>query len=283
VDIQQYISSGIIETYVLGMATGDEARELELLCEQYPEIKAALASCEADMEQYATLNAIEPPAEMKDLIWAVIQQEDTKTNELLSAVEATVQAPVTTPNTVAFEPKAEMKRSSPFRTLMAAAAVIALIASVALNAYLMNKSKQTEQEMVAMKSEQQKMLAANKSYQEALDHSNNMLLNPAMKSMVLAGVGSHTGANAMLLWDTKSKEVYLSLKDMPPPPAGKQYQLWAIVDGKPVDAGMYALNSKDAMQKMKVIPNAQMFAITIEKEGGSPTPTLDQMVVAGKV
>ena len=37
------------------------------------------------------------------------------------------------------------------------------------------------------------------------------------------------------------------------------------------------------MQKMKVIPQAEMFAVTLEKEGGSPTPTLDEMYVAGKI
>jgi hypothetical protein len=34
---------------------------------------------------------------------------------------------------------------------------------------------------------------------------------------------------------------------------------------------------------MLVIERAEMFAITIENRGGSEQPTLDQMVVAGKV
>ena len=35
--------------------------------------------------------------------------------------------------------------------------------------------------------------------------------------------------------------------------------------------------------KMKNIPAASMFAITLEKSGGSETPTLSEMYVAGKV
>lgn len=276
-DIQQYISSGIIETYVLGMATDEEARELELLCAQYPELDAAVLSYQMDMERYVSMNAIEPPEGMKEQIWAAIQNEETP------VVKVTPVSTATSSNTISFN---QHQKSGAFSKMAVAAAVAIIVVSIGMNAYLWNKTKESEQEVAAAKSDQQKMLDANKTYQQQLAQVHDdmqLLLNPSVKSMVLAGVGNHTGVNAMLLWDTKSKEVYLSLKDMPPPPNGKQYQLWAIVDGKPVDAGVYALDSKEAMQKMKVIPSAQMFAITIENAGGSPTPTLDQMVVAGKV
>ena len=62
-------------------------------------------------------------------------------------------------------------------------------------------------------------------------------------------------------------------------PTGKQYQLWAIVDGKPVDAGV--INNCIGLCKMKKIDHAEAFAITLEKEGGSPTPTLNRNVCNG--
>jgi hypothetical protein len=46
VNTQEYIQSGIIESYVLGMASSAEAAELEQLCLQYPEIKQALTDFE---------------------------------------------------------------------------------------------------------------------------------------------------------------------------------------------------------------------------------------------
>ncbi len=278
-DIQQYISSGIIETYVLGMASDEEAHELELLCDQYPELKAAVLSYQIDMERYVNMHAIEPPEGMKDQIWAALQNEGS------GAIQDS-PANAHIGKTVVFEPAKDIKKGSSFNGLMAAAALIIIIVSVGMNMYLWNKTQKTDQEVAALRSNQQKVLNANKNYQEQLAQSSsniNLLLNPTVKSLVLAGVPGHTDMNAVLLWNTKSKEVYLSLKDMPPPPSGKQYQLWAIVDGKPVDAGIYALNTNYAMQKMKVIASAQMFAITIENAGGSPTPTLQQMVVAGKV
>jgi len=64
-------------------------------------------------------------------------------------------------------------------------------------------------------------------------------------------------------------------------PGDKQYQLWAIVDGKPVSAGL--IEDCNGLCKMTNVPKASMFAITIEPKGGSAAPHLEAMVVAGAV
>jgi len=67
-------------------------------------------------------------------------------------------------------------------------------------------------------------------------------------------------------------------------PADKQYQLWGIIAGKPVSAGTYdAHDTPRSLQQMASLKDVEMFAITIEPAGGSEQPTLDQMVVAGKL
>jgi anti-sigma-K factor RskA len=80
-------------------------------------------------------------------------------------------------------------------------------------------------------------------------------------------------------------EVYIDPSNLPEAPAGKQYQLWAIVDGKPVDGGMIITTKKDnkyRIQKMKTFGKAEAFAVTLETEGGNPTPKGD-MYVLGKM
>lgn len=37
------------------------------------------------------------------------------------------------------------------------------------------------------------------------------------------------------------------------------------------------------MEEMKAVKNAQAFAITLENEGGSPTPTMEEMFVMGTI
>jgi anti-sigma-K factor RskA len=62
-----------------------------------------------------------------------------------------------------------------------------------------------------------------------------------------------------------------------------QYQLWALVGGKPVDLGVFdAPADSTQMKEMKSIARADAFAVTLEPKGGSINPTMDQMVVLGK-
>ena len=71
--------------------------------------------------------------------------------------------------------------------------------------------------------------------------------------------------------------------DLPSPVSGKQYQLWAIADGKPVDLGVLDKTSKMTTPKAISLAKIQAFAITLEKDGGSPVPTMDQMYVVGSI
>ncbi len=108
------------------------------------------------------------------------------------------------------------------------------------------------------------------------------MADPAMAVIKMPGIAGKEDNLATLYWNTKNKDVYVMLNKLPVPAKGKQFQLWALVDGKPVDAGL--LNSEcQGVCKMKNIPKAQAFAITLENEGGSPAPTMQQMYVLGKV
>lgn len=278
-DIQQYISSGIIEAYVLGIASDEEVRELELLSAQHPEIAAAIEAQQQLMEDFASSYTLPPPEGLKEQIWEKLEQENTSTTLPFAGTNRPAAVESSTGNN-----KDAGNTRRLYRPLAAAAAL--LVVSLIFNVIHWQQAKSTERELAAVKSEQEKILAGNREMQQQMEQSNKhmqMMLDPAMKAVHLAGVGTHTANNAMIMWDTRTKEVFLSLKDLPPPPSGKQYQLWAIVDGKPVDAGVYNMDTKEVMQKMKVIASAQMFAITLENQGGSPTPTMTEMYVAGKV
>ena len=86
-------------------------------------------------------------------------------------------------------------------------------------------------------------------------------------------------AKMLLAWNTKDKMIYLMKSQLPAAPIGKQYQLWAIVDKKPVDLGVFDL--KEGTIAMRAIGKAEAFAVTLEKTGGNPTPTSEVYVVGG--
>lgn len=82
-NIQQYISSGILEAYVLGSLTEQEEREVLLMKKQYPVVNEALAHLESDMEQFAMQMAINPPP----ALWERIEGE---INDIIKFQEAEV-------------------------------------------------------------------------------------------------------------------------------------------------------------------------------------------------
>ncbi|MCW3079875.1 cupin domain-containing protein [Segetibacter sp.] len=71
-DISKYIESGIIESYVLGMSSLDEIKEVEELAVSYPEVKEAIEVFSTSLEQEAIANALTPDPIIKPMLMATI-------------------------------------------------------------------------------------------------------------------------------------------------------------------------------------------------------------------
>ena len=264
---KEYISSGIIESYILGFASPEEAGILECVMKNNAEVKAAFEEAQKTLEDLATAQAVTPPNDLKSKIWSKIQQE-----EIVEEVK-----PVVSTDIPAAKPQEEIRiqGNSNWKVYSMAASVLFLV-SVAGNLFWMNKQSETKQEIAKMQTEKKSQDLA----MQKMNQKMNMVSNPDMKMVMLKGVEKHTDSKAMVFWDKNTKEVYLNAESLPKAPEGMQYQLWAIADGKPVSAGMYT-EDKDSKVALANIPNAQAFAITLEKQGGSSVPTMENMYVMG--
>ncbi len=89
-------------------------------------------------------------------------------------------------------------------------------------------------------------------------------------------------AFAVLYWNPEDRTVWIDAERMPPLAEGEQYQLWAIDEDGPADAGVFD-GSTHGLQKLKEVEKADQFAVTVEPEGGSETPTLERMTVSGQL
>jgi anti-sigma-K factor RskA len=117
-----------------------------------------------------------------------------------------------------------------------------------------------------------------------MSHDLDVVTNKYAMPVVLNGTPHAPDALAKIFWMKNTGQVYIDPTNLPKVPTGKQYQLWGIVDGKPVSGGMIE-TSKGVyqIQKMKSFGKVDAFAITLEKAGGSPTPTMDEMIVSAKM
>lgn len=280
-DVQRYISSGVIESYVAGLATDQEVRELQASMAQHPEIKAAVEAAWLDMERYVEMHAVQPPADVKTQIFGVLSNDTTEAAAVAASTAAEEQ----------YEEAVKERRAVPAARkwqYAAAAIFIGLIASVCMNFVFLNRSTEWESRYQALLSDQQKLTAQHDVMQTRLEKSDTllrMLQDPAVKVAKMGAVSrQHLNVQATVYWNPNSKQVLLAVNNLPQPAPDQQYQLWAIVKGVPVDAGVFEMgDAAKGFQKMKTIEGAQMFAVTLEKKGGSPTPTMTAMYVAGKV
>jgi hypothetical protein len=246
VNIQEYISSGILELYVLDQLTPVQRNEVEDLCVQYPEISAEIGKIESTIEQLAFSQSKAPRLGLRDEILKKISEasplaskQKSRASEILKYVLIFSLA-LLVGLAYAYTQLEKQKRELEG-------------ASIVCN----NKTKQLERELSILKSADYKRIHLN-----ATDTSNHR-------------------TDAFVYYNSKTQEVYLDMASLPKPPTDKQYQLWAIVGGKPVDAGVF--ETVGDLQHQKNIGSPQAFAVTVEKIGGVSSPTLSAMVVVGKI
>jgi len=107
--------------------------------------------------------------------------------------------------------------------------------------------------------------------------------DPSFIKVVMKGTPNAPQSLASVYWNKETTEVFLSIQNMRELAQEKQYQLWAIIDGKPVDAGVFDGNVSGLIHMKKIAPGAVTFAVTIEARGGKPSPSLETIQVAGNV
>jgi len=157
-----------------------------------------------------------------------------------------------------------------------AASVLLLLASGYYMYRLNGKLSVLENTVVSMSHQKDSLsqtLYTWQTKQQETEKALALFKDPANKTVELKGLAKSPDSKATIVWNKVSKEVYINIEKLPPPPENMEYQLWALMDGKPIDAGMIEMtNDSTGMHKMKNIDQAQAFAITLEKKGGSPAP-----------
>jgi anti-sigma-K factor RskA len=245
VNIQEYISSGAVESYVLGLLTAQERFEFEQYCETYPELKAARDAFEKAIEKQAMDNALTPPAHIKERVRSAIQEKPaTKTSKIISMEPPSTRSP----------------RS--YGWLAAASVILFLVAGYfAYNFYNQNKELKTSKEEL-----QAKVNKTDSVLNRMLDEQRKMN-DPNVTVVNMVGLQKAVPGSASVYWDSTSTNVYLVVKNMPKLPSDKQYQLWALIGNSAVDLGLFDALEPNVILKMKNTQKADNFASSIERRG----------------
>ena len=290
-DFQAYIESGRLEQYALGELDPAGQAEVEAWAARSPEVYQELAELLDGVGVYAGAYAQAPPAHLRDRVLSRVLAEIGGTATTAAPITAapTMRVSASNPRPAAGEPAYEAAPPAAGRSGWAIAASVALLCSLGANALLYSRWQRADAELVAAQNNQARFAQTSQVMERRLSSTQeqlHVLRSPQEYKMVaLAGTPAHAGARARVLYSAASHRVYLDVQNLPQLPAGKQYQLWALDKGKPIDAGVLALTTAagDSLQQMKDIASAQTFAMTVEPTGGSAGPTLSTMTVVGNI
>lgn len=264
-NITEYISSGILESYAAGLLSEAERAEVEQNIARYPALKAEIRAMEEVQEALLIKTGVRPSDAVKQKLFNALEEKKVE-------AKVVALAPLTSALTL-------------WKYAVAASVSLTLVTS-----YLAYTYRERWLTTVISLND---LLAQNQQIAQDYNVVNNriarierdvqVLNDPSFKRVILSGTPHAPEATAYVYWNEKSKEVYLSLQSMRELSKENQYQLWAIVDGRPVDAGVFDGTLAGLLKMKDIGKGVAAFAVTIEPRGGNLSPTLSTMQVVGNV
>jgi anti-sigma-K factor RskA len=256
--VKEYIASGILETYVLGGLDLKEIQEVERMASLHPEVKKEISQLQDAFESYAESIAIKPKGDLKNKILSKLP--DTKKDTKIVSVA--------------------------YYKYATAASVALMVFCGTLALYFRSQWIEAEQKLVAIEEKTSRLAGDIQKANLRIDQMAgdfDAIKDTSVVRVTMKGVGLFTQSSAIVFWNKNTGQVLIDPGNLPKAPEGMQYQLWALKDGLPIDAGVFETESKTGLQKVKIIQAAEAYAVTLEKRGGSAAPTLTAMYVFGGV
>ncbi len=278
-ELSSYINSGVLELYVLDRLSPDERREVERYAEQYPQVRQELTEIEVALEKYAVLRGAEtaPTAQVLTNVLAAI---GTSPSVAPPPPARATPAPKLTPT-----PGVGAGSTGATLTWILAALLLIALAGLAYYFFQVSDRRESYNEL-----EQRFTLLEQACEQDRADFQADrrqiaLLTDINTRDVLLSGSDNAPDSRAVVFYNPSAGEVLFSAANLPAPPTGKQYQLWALdAAGQPLDLGVLSLTlTNQQLVEVRFVPDASAFAITLEDEGGKPSPDLSQLQVIGNV
>ncbi len=256
---EQFLNTGLLEQYALGLTNEDESQEVEMYLDEYPELRQDVYNIRKAIEQYALQQAVNPPSHVKSEVISTI-------SELEKAKRAKLRQ--------------EQRGGSNY--WLNAAAVLASAITVVLF-FLYTQQKDRFNELSTAYSELQVSCESEKNDLRARAELYEFLKDPETQKIYLNSIqASNKEVQAVAYWNKASGKAYVNLSNLPKLDEEYQYQIWADVDHVMINAGLLAQDDK-GLQEINFLDDAESLNITVEPKGGSEEPTVEKLIVAGSV
>jgi hypothetical protein len=116
----------------------------------------------------------------------------------------------------------------------------------------------------------------------------DVLISKNVQLVSMNGLDPSPASYGKIIWSQDKRTAILQISKLPSIQNDKDYQLWAIENGKPVSWGVFSISNSGSnlffkLEDVKSVNKESMnaFAITLEPKGGVPQPT-GKMYLLGK-
>ncbi len=264
-DIKKYIESGILELYVAGVLSEKENQEVYQLGQQHEEIQQEIESIEKALK---ILSKELLPEEMESSSFEPIKNKIHQNDEKVI-------------------PISRSDKPTKWVTYIGWAAS-AILAGGLFWMFNQNNNLKSEIQTVEIKNAvlEGKVDKTTLSFIKATELLS-ILRDKNRTEVPLAGQAVAPTAFANVYVKEGDDKVYIDALGLPEPPKGKVYQVWSLkLD--PLTPTSIGLLSDFASDENKIFElnngnESEAFGITLEPEGGSESPNLEQLYTLGVV
>lgn len=275
------ISSGMLELYVAGALSPEEMAEVSFMVKADPQLLQEVQEIERVMLSFMRVDL---NLDQKNNIFSELAGKSVSEDKVAAKG---IKVHSSKDHTSIQQNKQTSSGRIGWMKYMVAASVAFLMMSVAGNFYFVSQLQDAQRQIAELQQEKLKLAESNKSFKAKYDRAEGELATVSKvgtKKIELAGQDAAPNAAAVVYWNPENKSVFVDMRSLPKAPKGKVYQLWTLkLDPlTPTDAGLLAYHSDNRyMLEGKNVSGTEAFAITLEPEGGSKSPTLEQLYVLG--
>lgn len=260
-DVQEYIKSGILELYVAGLLSDKENLEIKTYASEYPDIKNEIEAIEA-----AVLNLSAKASPGVNFSFESLMDRIKGDSKIVSIHEA---------------------KSSPWPNYLGWAASL-LFAIGLFWMYQQNQQLKSDFDVVQQqKFNLEEQIANTDASLEQTQQLLNTLRDKNISVTSLGGQAISPTSYAKAYWNKEEQKVFIDAKGLPEPPDGFVYQVWSLklTPLTPTSMGLLEDFNSDENKVFSLNnPNdSEAFGITLEPEGGSESPNLEQLYTLGVV
>ncbi|WP_291909968.1 hypothetical protein [Chitinophaga sp. CB10] len=263
-DIEKYISSGVLESYVYGFLPSEETAEVQALILTNPEVRAAVAAIEKDKERFISLYAITPPPSVKDRILTMIRNEHP--SEEFNSVEKG-------PSFYFFTNPILQTRNKQWRFIAILSIVIAIV-TITTNIFNLHHSNDYQHRYNALLD----------AYSRIIDEKQAEKQLPVSHQLPESFTGIEiwgTSGSVLFRLSGDNKLLYISAAGLPPLSQGEQYHIWRVKNDRWLSDEL--LDTEVPIQALNKVKPGDSIIITLQHTHGTTLPKKGIIILEGRI